>query len=236
LKKIFQKSWLGIDFNTLSVNLSRHDIANEEFYTEFYKTFFRKFRDYSDLPSYWIEYKNEIVDHLKLLLKPNDVVLSIGAGLCYIESKLVEDLIGIDLTAIEPNAMKAHEWMNPKIQLIKGYFPADLKLLNFDFVYSSSIDYIFNDDQYLEFLNSLTDYGINDYFITEIYLDDDSTISKIKDFTFHSLDQMNLVHRGQFWGYLRTFEEHFILLKKAGFKTHECGLYKHGAGWIRATL
>ena len=40
----------------------------------------------------------------------------------------------------------------------------------------------------------------------------------IKDLSKHILAQINLYNRGQFWGYLRTMQEHKKVFDDVGFK------------------
>lgn len=238
MRKIFQTEWFGIRFADLPLTISEHEIAGVEFYSTFYEEFYRRFRSYSDLPDYWISGKEEIAQHLALLANGNNKVLSIGCGNGYIEKRLIE-LIGCnDIVAIEPGII-ASQWVDTdKVELLHGLFPdvLDRKYSsdNFDFIYASGIDYVFDDATYRSFLSSVAEFGIDDFMLTEIFVAQQDIISNIKNFVKKLIGVIGLRKRGQFWGYLRTVKEHEVFLREAGFNSFESGRYKHGAYWIKA--
>jgi hypothetical protein len=239
MKEIFQKSWFEIPFSSLEIPCSSKRLAGQDFYSAFYDKFFESYTNYSELPISWLNFKNEIVEHLLSLIEKNDSILSIGSGIGYIENELILKSSELEIIAIEPNVANMMDWMNSKVKFLNGYFTQVLETSNsskFNFVFSSSIDYVFNDEEYIRFLKSVVDFGIKDYFITEIFLDNCSKVWKIKHFIKSSLDALGLRDLGQFWGYLRTYDEHINLLKRSGFNHFHSGRYNHGACWIRAMV
>jgi len=241
LRKIYQKDWFNIDFISLPVRISSKEIAGADFYTAFYKEFYEKYNGYDELPQFWIKLKNELVEHLSTL-SVDKKILSIGCGNGYIEYKLLEANIPSSIVAIEPGNISS-KWIDKKkINLFSGFFPQAIEgkytVTDFDLIYASGIDYVFNDKEYLNFLKSVVDFGCSDFFLTEIFVPNNSFLSfimhYIKYFIKPFFEIFGLYSKGQFWGYLRTINEHKKFLSKAGFNDFEVGRYKHGAYWIVA--
>lgn len=142
--------------------------------------------------------------------------------------------------AIEPGS-DAVQWIpQSKIQLLTGFFPdalgMEFKAKDFDIVYASSIDYVFNDQSYAMFLDSVAGFGINDFLLTEIFVPSKSDWKgEFKNLLKSILVAFNIYNRGQLWGYLRTVEEHKTFLTQAGFTNFVVGRYIHGAYWIKCS-
>ena len=64
---------------------------------------------------------------------------------------------------------------------------------------------------------------------------DDSIKGDIKFFFKNVLSILGIYDKGQFWGYLRTIDEHSSFLKGVGFKKIEHGQHDHGNYWIKIT-
>ncbi|MGG7048308.1 MULTISPECIES: hypothetical protein [unclassified Campylobacter] len=105
-------------------------------------------------------------------------------------------------------------------------------MIKYKFGYCSTIDYVFNDEQYLGFLRSIYDYGFKEFYLTEIIIPKEGFVVSLKDFVKDILSCFGLYDKGQFWGYLRNLDEHIDFLKKAGFKNIYHGQHKHGSYWI----
>ena len=105
----------------------------------------------------------------------------------------------------------------------------------YQFGYCSSIDYVFNDEQYGDFFKIVFDYEFDEFYLTEIFVPNDSIKGYIKLFIKQVLSVLGIYNKGQFWGYLRTIDEHLSFLKGAGFKKIEHGQHKHGSYWIKIT-
>jgi len=237
LRKIYQKTWFNIDFNILPIFISNKDIANVDFYTCFYKEFYKRYKGYDELPKYWTQLKDEIVEHLSILSKDKKI-LSIGCGNGYVESKLLEQDAPSSIVAIEPGNISS-KWINQKkISLFNGLFPQAIegryKASDFDLIYASGIDYVFNDKQYVDFLKSVTDFGVDEFLLTEIFVPSNRFLSIAKYFIESFFEILGLYDRGQFWGYMRSIDEHKDFLTKAGFNNFKVGSYEHGGRWIFA--
>jgi len=148
MKKLFQKDWFGINFSEIGIELSKKEIAGIEFYSSFYQAFFKKFKNYDELPEEWRSLKDEIVNHLNGQLNLGDRILSIGCGTGYIESQLKNKNNQIEIVGIEPGK-DLLKWCNNDISILEGLFPDALLNIysagDFNFVYASGIDYVFDD-------------------------------------------------------------------------------------------
>jgi SAM-dependent methyltransferase len=237
MRKLYQKSWFGIDFKDLPVKMSNQEVAGVDFYTHFYQEFYKRFDSYKQLPKYWLDLKDEIVEHLSSVVKDKKV-LSIGCGNGYIEHKLFQNNITNHIVAIEPGNVSA-KWVNKEaIILLDGLFPQaienDYRAEDFDLVYASGIDYVFNDQQYDKFLKSIRHFGFDKFLLTEIFVSNNDFISLFKHHIKNALSLLGLYDKGQLWGYLRSIDEHKRYLNRAGFHHLEVGQYKHGGYWILA--
>ena len=159
MKKLYQREWFEIDFSDLGVSLSTSKTADISFYEAFYNHFFDKYTGYESLPSNWKALKNEITNHLAGECSGGGVsLLSIGCGIGYIENELQKRDESIEIVALEPSANMA-EWMDSSIKVLHGTFPEVLQdkydPSDFDMVYASGIDYVFDDNAYASFLKSV---------------------------------------------------------------------------------
>jgi hypothetical protein len=175
MRKIYQEEWFGIQFSSFA-ELDSKNIAGSDFYARFYAEFFRKFKSYDDLSEDWRSGKQEVADHLAKIIHGYSRVLSIGCGNGYIENLLVgkHNFRGT-ITALEPNIASC-QWLNTNhIQLVHGYFPeAILDAATYNFAYAASIDYVFSDIDYVKFLKSLKQSGIDDLLLTIVFTPDTS--------------------------------------------------------------
>jgi SAM-dependent methyltransferase len=238
MKKLYQRGWFDIEFDQLDVSISEKNIAGVDFYTAFYREFYKRFGGYDDLPSHWIKLKDEIIDHLSGLLQDGQQILSIGCGTGYVEYKLSQ-LRSLNIVAIDPGVGSV--WIDKdKINFFKGLFPEIIENKyqcdDFDLIFASGIDYVFNDEQYLRFLKSIVDFGAEEFFLTEIFIPNNDKLDSIKSTIKNVLSFFGMYSKGQFWGYLRNIKEHKALLTKAGFNSFTVGKYNHGGYWIMAKV
>jgi hypothetical protein len=245
MMKTYCYEWFGIKFNSFAVP-SHRKLADAKFYNEFYNEFYNRFQSYAELPESYRKSKNEIADFLFEIVKNKNKILSIGCGNCYVEQRLSnlllensEQLIkfGQIITAIDPGIKLSSIWLKAQnVKLLKGYFPDDLEIREkFDVGYASNIDYAFTDELYLKFLKSTVDFGIKDFILTDIITPPSLPISVlIKNIIKDLLSDLNLYEPRQFWGYLRTINEHEAFLRKAGFSHIEVGEFNNGNKYLRA--
>jgi hypothetical protein len=237
VKKIFQKEWFGINFSDIGVPLSMRNVAGVDFYSAFYREFYTCYHGYKELPENWRSFKDELVRHIGGLVCDNYRILSIGCGVGYVESELCGLNKSLDIVAIEPG-IDTTRWVDERVKVLHGLFPEALEnkynSSQFDLVYASGIDYVFDNESYEDFLNSLVDYGVHDFLMTEIFIAKHDLLSLLKEMIKNILSFLGVRKGYQFWGYLREVDEHIEYLKKAGFSEFETGIYDHGAYWIRA--
>ena len=63
--------------------------------------------------------------------------------------------------------------------------PPTIDIKDFDFVFASSIDYVFDDQSYAEFLKSVFDFGVSEFLLTEIFARFQSILHKFLPKVFH---------------------------------------------------
>lgn len=228
MKPFYQHEWFGIKFSTFS-QLNAKVLPSNSFYNAFYEIFHKKYKAYEELPVKWREDKMVLVRFLQEHLKEKTNVLSIGCGNGFIENELSFLWEG-ELVAIEPSK-NATFWLskNPKVNVLNGYFPDVLKTKKqFDLAYASCIDYVLDDSNYQQFLQNIHDYPIKEFLLIGIQLEKLTFKSRIKHFLC-ILGLMNC----QFWGYLRTLEEHMLFFKEAGFNEITTGVLDNKSYWIK---
>ena len=230
MKKLWQTEWFGIRFNDFIEYVDSKNIANEKFYEKFYE----KFKSYDELPEKYKSNKIGIAKDIIGFSKDYSEIMSIGCGNGIIENYIVMNS-DKSIIAIEPS--NNSKWLNNqnKVKFISGFFPsciADEK--KYTIGYCSSIDYVFNDDEYVSFFKSVYDYKFEKFYLTEVITPPINMKSNLKYLIKGFLSNLGIYkHKGQFWGYLRTIDEHIDLLKKTGFKTIDYGKHQHGNYWIK---
>lgn len=246
MMKTYAYEWFGIKFNSFAV-LSRKKLADAKFYEKFYCEFYKRFHSYSELPESYKKSKDEVAHFLYKIVKNKRKILSIGSGNCIVEQTLSNLLLetnweeeGIQtITAIEPSIPISSIWLKAKnVKLLQGFFPVVLDPEEkFDVSYAGGIDYAFDDESYLKFLTSIVDFGIKDFIQTDIITPPNlGTSVLIKNIIKNLLSDFNLYEPPQFWGYMRTINEHKVFLKKAGFSHIETGDFSYGSKYLRARI
>ena len=124
MKKQFQDSWHGIEFNKF-IEVSANKVAGKEFYDCFYEEFFKKYKSFLEIPDSYIEKKLVVVGYLEHKLQSKDSVLSIGCGIGLIEKLLIdEQKVQTKIISVEPSRA-AIKWIskNPNVEVFNGFFP-----------------------------------------------------------------------------------------------------------------
>ena len=221
MRKQFQHSWHDINFKEFIV-IKSNIVADSFFYDSFYKQFFEKYSSYSDIPDDYVKDKMCVVRYLEEKIKSKESVLSIGCGIGLIEKLLIKNIKNKSkISAIEPSAT-AIKWISKEqdIKIYNGLFPDIFanKIKSFDFAYARAIEYIFNRQEYVNFLRSVIDFGIKEFVIISVCIERRSPIAISKEFVKNFLARFNLYDRGQLWGYTRTEDDHKKSFIAAGFK------------------
>jgi methyltransferase type 12 len=238
MRKMYQTEWFGIKFSDFCKMDSEH-IADDKFYKKFYDIFYDKFHSYDELPKDYKKDKLKLAKELILFAKDYDRLLSIGCGNGIIEDFILKNT-DKKILVLEPSNNARWLQTNENCKVVVGFFPqclADEE--KYDFGYCSMIDYVFNDEQYLNFMKSICDYEFKEFYLMHLSVPKEklmeNIVVKVKDIIKNILFVVTRGEycRGQFWGYLRSIDEHILIMKKAGFKNINYG--KHGCKsyWIR---
>lgn len=222
MRKQFQSSWHDINFKDF-IEVTDKKVAGLSFYESFYKQFFSKYRSYSDIPVEYVENKLVVVRYLESKLRFIPSVISIGCGIGLIEYLLSQqENLDAKIIAVEPSEA-AITWIkfDPNIEVHNGFFPDILRMsesVSFEYGYARAIEYVFDRDEYVEFLKSVVDFGIKEFSIISVCIQRRNLLSILKESIKTLLSKISLYDRGQFWGYLRTKQDHEIAFKEAGFR------------------
>ncbi len=221
MRKQYQTSWHDIKFKNF-IKTSTSNIAGPKFYDSFYEEFYKNYQSFDDISREYVKRKKCVIEFLEDKIISKKSVLSIGCGIGLIEKILLErHNFNNNFIAIEPSAISV-KWISqyPGIKIYNGYFPEVLtdKNIDFDFAYARAIDYVFNRKEYIDFLRSIIAYGITEFTVISVCIDKRSLDILFKDLLKIILSKFNLYDLGQFWGYLRTEEDHRESFHCAGFR------------------
>lgn len=239
----WQKDWFGIEFASFS-DINANVLPTNDFYKSFYKQFYKKFSSYNDLPYDWKKEKLKIVSFLLDIVKDKTNILSIGCGNGFIETELAKQSLiisggrGGQIVAIDPSVNSSNWIVNDSnISFINGYFPSDIKNIfscsKFDFAYISYIDYVLNNEDYINIIQSIKNYPINDFIFIGLCIYKPNFILLSKYFIKRLLSKFGF-YKAQLWGYQRTINEHLAIFKKAGFSNISYGCIDGDIFWIRS--
>lgn len=220
MRTSLQHQWFGIQFNSFC-KMDDSKIAGDEFYQKFYKEFYKKFLSYDDLPSSYRKDKYLVSMYIQELIEDKKNILSIGCGNGIIEDNLSKNLRKDQkLIAMEPSSFNS-QWLksNERIHLINGHFPSALNIKEkIDFAYVNTVEYAFNDEEYLNFLKSIYDYGIEEVLLGSLIIVKDEKMKfSLKNYFRKKLFKIGFYEKKQLWGYFRTLDEHLNIIMEAGF-------------------
>jgi len=242
MRRFYEKEWQGIPFGSF-VKMSATKLADASFYASFYEAFFKKYKRSEDIDPKWLEFKLQAVKLLKEYgrFKKEAAILSIGCGLGIMEKPLIEEgYSNLEITEVSEVPLR---WLLPYIDPDKvhiGFFPGCIaadKL--YDFIYLSSLEYCFDQDQLIDFLKAVADHlspgGIcllisvssepaTPFKWTQVY-------AVLKDFIKFILDKIGLRKRGQFFGYIRNRDDFYHAMTSAGFKQLKDGFLDKKTRW-----
>lgn len=219
MKKFYQVEWLDIDFKEFETLSS--ELPTKSFYDKFYARFFEKYHSFDELDQSWVAYKTQIAKRINAIVKSKTNILSIGSGTGIVENALTNLNSSLRIISIEPSE-DASRWVraNPNISIVNGYFPECMeKGVNFEFAYANNIDYVFDDVEYKTFLKSVVDFGVSEFLI--ITTANYNLKVAVSLFIKEILGALGIIAKltdGQFWGYLRSKNEHKKALKHVGFR------------------
>lgn len=85
-----QSHWLGIDFDSLGVDLVQDALPTQDFYAAFYAELHRRYATYEDFPEAWRDQKMACAQALATVMDPESRVLAYGCGSGFVERCLID--------------------------------------------------------------------------------------------------------------------------------------------------
>ena len=235
--KLYQKSWHSIKFKELGIKLSKINFPGEIFYEKFYKKFNEKYNNLNGLDNGWLNLKKsaaiEVFNYIK---NPStSSLISLGAGLGIIEKVLNElGLRNIFIQEISESAtIYSKEFLNPE-NIFIGNFPECIKSnKKFDYFLLGGVEYLFNDEQLIQFLINAKAFMKNDskIIILSWSIEDTNLLFRVRLLIKEILIKTNFFNPGQFWGYCRTLKELKKLVKAAGLQIETSKIDKSIKPW-----
>lgn len=226
MRKAYQKEWHNITFDSFA-EVSSSKIADATFYTLFYKAFFQKYNNWDELNSSWITDKISLVNFLIDAgnLHKGSKILSIGCGIGIMEKELIDQGYNIEVTEVSQGPLVWLKKYLPDSRIHIGFFPACLPYgCCYDLIYLSAIDYVFNNNDLIKLLISVSErlshggkcllFSVSfDYKANML----NNLLSTSKSIANYFLYKMGLKKQGQFWGYIRSDSEFRSIMQKSGF-------------------
>lgn len=235
MRRFYQESWQGIPFTAFS-NTSFFRLADSRFYSDFYDELFRRYQSWTDLPSQWRI--NKTIDagwlnaQIRLMkafrTQPGEPfrVLSIGAGLCFMEKALLEADPDIELH-INDTSTAGLRWARDLVPAERIYIGQPLEVLpastHYDLIYLCAVDYAMPQHSFarlLERVRGLLLPGGETLCMSASLLQEYSPVGGIvnamKIFIRGGLHYLG-IRKQQLWGWRRTQREYRELYKNAGY-------------------
>jgi len=235
MRKLYQREWHGIAFESFT-KISSTKLADSAFYSPFYKVFFKKYKGISNLDPIWLRHKLQTVEFLKKHseFKNECRILSIGCGLGIIEKNLIDEgYKNLEITEVSKEPL---QWLLPYIapeNVHIGFFPGCISAdRSYDFIYLSSVEYFFNQDQLIDLLKAVIKHlaPAGTCLMIDCAFESNKSaqqaITGIKDLAKFLLDKTGFRKRGQFWGYIRNRRDLYQAMVSAGFKQINDGVFE----------
>ena len=215
MMKLYQFSWLGINFSELNIKKYSNRQADKNFYYLFYKFLFKKYQNLDKLPKPWLKHKINIAKFLhkisiKKIKKKNINLLSIGCGLGLIENYLSQK--NLVITATECQSISTR-FLKKEINFLETKKLTQFKNKYYDIIFASGIDYVFTNNEYQKFLINLKKIDCKYVIFTDIII-----MSKLEIYISYLKSIIKYKYFGQFWGWIRPVNEHLNIFKESGFK------------------
>lgn len=226
--------WHGIDFKDI-VEISSYKLPDSSFYNTFYKKFFGIYDGYDSLDSTWLSQKKGVASWIASSINKPSKILSVGCGLGYIEQYLHVGHSNVFEVHASDYAESALRWLR-KTMPVEQIHTVSVESLEdtYDVIYLSGIEYAFSDNDLINLIeackNKLNNNG--KLILISVNLLDESVhrrlLRYIKDFIKFLLGMVGLYDIGQFWGWMRTKDEHRKIISAANFKSYEDGFILAG--------
>lgn len=246
MRRFYQEGWQGIPFSVFS-DMSFFKLADARFYSSFYEVLFSRYDSWADLPDDWRDNKTRdalwLQTEIEKLKNSRDDwkepfrVLSIGAGVGFMEKLLVEALPDVEFHVNEPSTV-GMKWLRDFIPVDRIYIgtppaclPADVK---WNLIYLSAVDYCIPQRELRKLLEELRSQLVEEGMLINI----SSSLLEEYSFVGALVNSMKIVirmflhyltiRRQQFWGWRRTRKEYQHLFKISGFSDIKDGFLCDG--------
>lgn len=243
MKKLFQNSWQGISFAEFT-HTDANKLADSEFYSKFYAAFFKKYSTPDQLEKEWLGEKRKISQLVMSRLSSKDArILSIGCGLGVVEADLIkEGFKNLEVTETTQAPLRwISQWLLPE-KIHVGFFPGCLRPEDkYDYVLLSAIDYCFDEAEWVAFLKDVKKRLLpgGKYLIVSVSFRPPLSLmaavtSYLREAKSWFLDALKVRSRGQFWGYIRSYEEHALSVRNSGCFIEVEGETEGSLYWLEA--
>lgn len=239
MRRLYQWHWQNIPFTSFA-KLSFFRRPNATFYEDFYKKFNKKYQTYHTLDEEYKYIKDRQASEISKWINSsknnsNQRMLSVSCGNGYIESITQRQHPTIELHCTEIARNIPHFFLKT---LSPGHFHAGFAPqclpdgLKFDFIYLGNISYTMTDQEWISLLMGLRERltAGGSIFMHESIISRFHTISEyishLKYVSKLFLDHISGKRTVQWYGMLRTVDEHVVLCKKSGFSSLDYNVTK----------
>ena len=230
-KWIWEKSWHGISFQDLDIQITRFKRPTSRFYDQFYKALFQKYVCFDELPSSWRKQKADTARYIAEIITQNAKVLSIGAGIGFVEKEICKVREDIEIDCFDFSSV-AGLWLTgvsqiKQIDSLNGHKP-------FDFILCAQLMYASSDREIGNLCKSIKkvlhsdgviltiDTSLNNVENGEKEVFGGMLLKQIKCLMSALLVCVSSKRPSQFWGWqrdnhslIRIFEENALIVEKS---------------------
>jgi len=222
----WQTDWQNIQFTSLDVPLNLFQRPSADFYSAFYSELFKRYNSYDELPLNWKNEKSVTAHEVLILIGKKKSVLSIGAGLGFVEKEIVYHAQSLTIDTYD-FTNTASKWLVEvdRVNTLKSFSEAR----KYQFIYCTQLLYALSDDEISDFLELVKNHlDVNGFFLTVDTSSNTtengnsksakSQIKKILKNIFRPLYYFLFKNRSaQLWGWQRDNTEIISHFAKKGF-------------------
>src|SRR5208337_1079689 len=144
MRQFFEWEWFGIEFDSFC-RPSSLSPPSPAFYETFYQILGARCHTWTDLDPDFRAEKRAIAEFIFGRVESQDIILSIGCGLGYVEHCLLElsqGTLHLEVTEVAPAALKLIQKEIPASRVHVGFFPECIPTnLKYNLAIMSDIDY-----------------------------------------------------------------------------------------------
>ena len=153
-KTFTQIMWLNINFDKLNVELDAHKLPTNKFYNKFYQEIFKKYQNFESLPKNWLIDKEGAAKIISQEVYDNQVILSYGCGIGYVEKVLTKINPTLEVFAFD-FSIDASKWIKNKFAKIVHIEKLEANQ-KFDLIYLSHILYALSYSDSVDLIKTLS--------------------------------------------------------------------------------